>query len=294
MLNGVALILMSYKFLIKMKIKAFASANISCFFKIVENSDPRWMGSLGLGFTLNEGVTVAVAKAHETKVFFNDKIINLPPVKRVLSSLTTESINVYITSVLPLGSGFGLSGASALATAYAVNKLLNLYKSEGELAIIAHTAEVISKTGLGDVANQYFGGMVVKFKPSSYFNAEKIPLTDLPIYCKYFSKIDTALVLSDEQLKNKINQAADTALMKLQKLLEQKEKITLAEILKLSKKFAVNSDLLQDPEVIKTIEEIEKNEGHASMIMLGNAVMSDMPFAGATKYIISDSPAHLL
>ena len=35
------------------------------------------------------------------------------------------------------------------------------------------------------------------------------------------------------------------------------------------------------------IEKIEEQNGHASMIMLGNAVMSDIPFEGATKYIIS-------
>jgi len=275
-------------------IQAFAPANISCFFKIVENPDPRWMGSLGLGFTLDVGVIVGVEKAKTSEILFNGNPIDLPAVKKTLLSLTTEPVSVHINSDLPLGSGFGLSGASALATAYAVNKLLNLYKSEGELAIIAHTAEVVSKTGLGDVTNQHLGGVVAKFKPSSHFDAEKIALTDLPIYCRYLSKIDTADVLSDKELKTKINLAADTALAELQNLLQQKEKINLAEILKISKKFAADSGLLKDIEVVSSIEEIEKNGGHASMIMLGNAVMSDIPFNGATKYFISDTPAHLL
>ena len=61
-------------------------------------------------------------------------------------------------SSLPLGYWFGISGASALATAYALNRLLKLKKSNKELAIIAHIAEVESKTGLGDVTNQYYWG----------------------------------------------------------------------------------------------------------------------------------------
>lgn len=275
-----------------MQVQAFAPANISCLFKIVNDPDPRWRGSLGLGFTLDAGVTVGVEKAAQTQIFFNKKSIHFPTVEKVVTTLTKEPIKINITSSLPLGSGFGLSGACSLATAYALNKLLNLKKTNLALAILAHTAEVEKQTGLGDVTNQYFGGLLAKFKPSSHFVVEKIPFTGKPIYCKYFSKLSTEAVLTDAKLKERLNLAADICLTKLQHLLQGQ--VTLAQILDLSLDFANNSGLLQDKEVLAIIKIIKNQGGHASMIMLGNAVMSDIPFAGATKYLISDTSAHLL
>ena len=49
-----------------------------------------------------------------------------------------------------------------------------------------------------------------------------------------------------------------------------------------------------DEKVISTIKEIEKTGGHASMIMLGNAIFSDTPFANSLHLKISNIPAHLL
>ena len=46
----------------------------------------------------------------------------------VIRELTNEPVKVEIEDQLPSGAGFGISGASALATAYALNKLLNLKK----------------------------------------------------------------------------------------------------------------------------------------------------------------------
>ena len=67
------------------KARAFAPANISCVFKIYEHKDPRWMGSYGVGFTLNEGVVIKVSRSKRNKIFFNNKPINFPAVKLILS-----------------------------------------------------------------------------------------------------------------------------------------------------------------------------------------------------------------
>ncbi len=274
--------------------KAFAPANISCIFKIYERKNPRWMGSYGLGFTLNEGVIVQVSKAKRTEVVFNNESINLPTVKSVVGKLTKENIRIYIKSKLPLGCGFGLSGASALATAYAVNKLLNLKESKKELAIIAHIAEVENKTGLGDVVNQFYGGFCLKLKPSSYFIVKKIPINNVNVYCEYFSKILTKSIITNPKLKDKINKAASIALDKIKNLLNKNNNIKFNQIIKISKEFAVNSNLLKDKKTIETIKNIEKNNGDATMIMLGNAVFSDKPFSRAIRLKISDKGAYLL
>ena len=274
--------------------KAFAPANISCIFRIYKHKNPRWMGSYGIGFTLDEGVIAEASKAKKNWVFYNNRTISFPTVISVINRLTKEKIRVRIKSKLPLGCGFGLSGASTLAAAYAINGLLKLKKTKKELAIIAHIAEVENKSGLGDVVNQYYGGFCLKLKPSSHFIVRKIPINNTYVYCKYYGKISTKAVITNKKLKDKINNAAKEALSKIQQLLQVNKNIQFRAIIKISKEFAVNSGLLRDKQAIETIKNIEKNNGNASMIMLGNAVFSDKKFEGASKFRISDRGAHLL
>ena len=224
---------------------------------------------------------------------FNEVSIIFPTVLSVINKLTKQKLRIYIKSKLPLGCGFGLSGASALASAYAINDLLGLKKSNKELAIIAHTAEVENRTGLGDVVNQYYGGFCLKLKPSSYFKVKKLPINDADVYCKYFSRISTKSVITNKKLKNKINETSSTALNNIKKIIKN-DGIKFGDIIKISKEFAINSGLLKDKNTIKAIKKIGKNNGDASMIMLGNAVFSDKPFNGAIKFKISDEGAHLL
>lgn len=272
---------------------AFAPANISLFFSISDHKNPRWRGSYGCGFTLKEGVTVTVKETKKTAILFNKKKILFPPVAAIIQKLTNKPVRVEITSELALGCGFGISGASTLATAYAINKLLHLKKSKKQLVILSHTAEVESGTGLGDVANQYFGGVLAKFVPSSRFIVKKIDMSGIPVYWTSISKLSTKSVITNAEKKEHINSAGNVALEKLKKLMERKS-LSLSEIFTIAKEFAENSGLLENTKVRKTIEQIEKTSGHASMIILGNAVISDMPFAGSRKTYISNNPARLL
>src|SRR3989338_2543287 len=290
--------------------KAFAPGNISCIFVIKKTKKPEKSGSLGMGFTVNKGVFVTIRKINNYKKFiknkinikniknnkniihFNNKKINFPTVDSVIEKLSDERVVVYIKSELPLGYGFGISGAAALATAYALNKLLNLKKSKKELAIIAHIAEVENSTGLGDVINQYFGGFLVKYESSYKFKAARLPIKNKAVYCKYFSPIETKKIISDEKIKNRINNAGIRALNKIKVLNENN--LDFKNLIKISKEFSISSGLLKNKKVIKTVKEIEKNNGNASMIMLGNAVFSDIKFKGSEKLIIKDKGAYLL
>ncbi|MBI3027566.1 hypothetical protein HYY70_05640 [Candidatus Woesearchaeota archaeon] len=274
--------------------KAFAPANISCIFKVYEHKSSRWMGSYGLGFTLDEGVIVSASTAKRTEVAFNNKPIGFATVKNVIKSLTKENLRVHINSRIPLGCGFGLSGASALATAYAANELLGLEKSKKELAVAAHIAEVECKTGLGDVVNQFYGGFCLKLKPSSHFIIEKLPINGINVYCRCFGRISTKSIITNQELKNKISDAASMSLNKIEHMKNSRKQINFREIIKISKEFAVNSRLLKNKKVAGTIMGIEKNNGSASMIMLGNAVFSDTHFKGSLKLRVSDNGAKLL
>lgn len=289
--------------------KAFSPGNISCIFVIRKNKNPAKSGSLGIGFTVNKGATVEIKKMNAHKVinnkikkaantgnkniiYFNNKKINFPTVNSVIEKLTKEKFVVNIKSELPLGAGFGLSGASALATAYALGEILKLKKSKKELALIAHIAEVENLTGLGDVINQYYGGFLIKHKPSYMFKAEKLPIKNKTVHYRYFNRLDTKKVISNKKIRNKINKAGLKSLNKVKKL--EKYNINLENLVKISKEFAVESGLLKNNKVKNIIKKIEDNNGNASMIMLGNAVFSDKKFKGSKKIIIRDKGAHLL
>lgn len=297
-------------------IKAFAPANISLIFQTFEHTNPRFKGSFGLGFTVNEGVYVTASKAKKTEIFFNDQKINLPTVENVIRKLlekysssersesrsnikqkfstsSNSNIKIDISSKLPLGCGFGISGAATLATAFAVNKLFTLNKSDKQLAILAHTAEVEEQTGLGDVINQFFGGFLLKTKPSSYFVVNKLPINNIPIYYKVFGEIKTKSIISNSKQLEKINKIGVLSLKQIENLIAQKN-ASLPKILDISKEFAIKSGLLKQEELITMINKIEQQKGHATMIMLGNSLLSDMPFEGCKKLIISKNKACLL
>ena len=268
--------------------KAFAPGNLSCVFKIIPHPEPTKMHSLGMGFTITEGVVVTVSQnSNQTDVHFNDGAIDFPTVVSVVQKLTSQPMKVEIESSLPLGCGFGLSGAASLATTYALNTLLGLGKSEEELAMIAHVAEVENRTGLGDVCAQYHGGCLVKLKRGYPLAAERLPIPAQPIYYRYFSSIQTKTILESAERRERINSAADETLRALEKLTKS-DTVDFNACIQLSKQFSLNSGLLEDTGVKETIREIEEAGGVASMIMLGNAVFSTHPFEGATKTTLSE------
>ncbi|MFQ6042734.1 MAG: pantoate kinase [Candidatus Poribacteria bacterium] len=266
--------------------RAFAPGNISCMFKIIPHEDPTRMHSLGMGFTVKEGATVTVSQDSKISVLFNGDEICFPTVVSVVQKLTPQPMRIEIVSPLPLGCGFGLSGASALATAYALNKLLGLGKSEKDLAMTAHVAEVENLTGLGDICAQYHGGCLVKLRVGHPLAARRLPIPEQPVYYRYFGLIRTKEVLGNAAQKERINRAADAALRGIEELMKSNS-INFNECIKVSKSFALNSGLLKDRRVQRVIQQIENENGFASMIMLGNAVFSTQPFAGAKETMLS-------
>lgn len=272
----------------------WAPGNISLLFKVMPDPLPAKMGSLGAGFTVNEGAAVTVSQAIKTTISYNNEPIILPTVIQVVEKMTAEPLTIAITSSLPLGSGFGISGAAALATAYAVNALLNVKKKPLELAIIAHTAEVQNKTGLGDVGNQWHGGCCVKFVTSALFQMERLPFTGTTVYVRSWGKIPTPEILSNATLLKTIDAAGDQVLAGLKKQIHTPS-FSFADLLDMSNIFTRESGLISyAPHAQKIIQKIKNGGGHAAMIILGDAVVSDTHFEGATKLVIAERGVTLL
>ncbi len=266
---------------------AWAPGNISGVFKVIPHEDPARMHSLGLGFTVREGATVSLRRGGGI-ITFNGEEIEFPTVAALLDRIAAgRPLAAEIETPLPLSSGFGLSGASSLAAAYAANALLDLGLSERALATAAHVAEVENLTGLGDVCAQYHGGCLVKLVAGDPLAAQRMPLSPgAPIHYRYFGPIRTRDILSDPERRQRINDAADEALAALADLREAPS-LDLGRVIRESRAFAAGSGLMAHEGVLAAVEEVTRGGGEASMIMLGNAVFSDVPFPGSTETALS-------
>tara|TARA_B100000945_G_scaffold124399_1_gene98826 strand:+ start:1091 stop:1906 length:816 start_codon:yes stop_codon:yes gene_type:complete len=130
---------------------SFAPGHISLTFAIHSHRDPIKMGSTGLGIVLPQGVYCSIVdekrKKNDNIIFVENQITEDPVVTRAIELLGygNKGLSIYLRRDLPIGSGFGISGASALAAC------LELDKNLQNCTLAAHQAEIEYKTGLGDV-----------------------------------------------------------------------------------------------------------------------------------------------
>jgi pantoate kinase len=236
--------------------EAFVPGHVTGFFTVDrDESDPTKTGSRGAGLTLSDGVTVRVRPAEETTVYLDDASVDIGSVERVLDALDVTA-TVLLETDLPLGSGFGVSGAAALGTALAGNREFRCELSENELVTIAHGAEVQAGTGLGDVVAQARGGVPVRLDGLPFVaRVEYLPLGEL----------STEEVLTGDT--DAVTRAGEKALSRVV------GEPTLASFVYASRAFARDADLLT-PQVREVIEDVSAADGQASMAMLGETVFA--------------------
>ncbi|MCC6023050.1 MAG: hypothetical protein LM560_08100 [Desulfurococcaceae archaeon] len=135
--------------------------HITGFWYVVESYNPVFTGSLGAGITLDPPA-IAEEGNYNCDLVINDECVVSPVIitARKLAQVSSDS-GVSLRSKAMLGNGYGLSAASVLAyliikTDYTLNKA----------SITAHVAEVLNKTGYGDVIAEFYGGgLVLRTQP---------------------------------------------------------------------------------------------------------------------------------
>lgn len=274
---------------------AFCPANISLIFETYDAEPPHGRGSLGVGITLDKGVTARVSRltagsetaamtgpeaAAGSEVIVAGKHWEFPTVRSVLAELTTEPLRVELDAAFPFGCGFGMSGASALSTAFAVDALLGLKLDRHTLGMTAHRAEVDNATGLGDVGGQFNGGIMIKTKRHEPLLVENLPLTATTLHYRIHGPISTAEVINSREKLLHINRAGHAAMAEIR---EAGSTLTLEQLFQISHQFATNSHLLQSPAVAADIASAAAAGHAATMIMLGEAVVSTGSFPGSTQ-----------
>ncbi|WP_416838868.1 pantoate kinase [Haloferax sp. DFSO52] len=244
---------------------AFVPGHITGFFSAHPDDDPAIAGSRGAGVTLSHGVTVTVEPAAETVVTLGGETLEMEPVSSVLQRLGVTA-SVHAESELPLGSGFGLSGAMSLGTALAANTVFSCERSENELVTVAHESEVEAGTGLGDVVAQARGGLPIRIDPGApgHNRMDGIPARPHIEYVT-FGGLSTADILGGDTTT--LTAAGETALDALM------ERPTVDRFLSESRQFARDANLLTD-RVETAIEDVHAAGGDAAMAMLGETVFA--------------------
>ncbi len=200
---------------------AFSPCHITGFFQILDQpSDPLHVGSRGAGVSLSHGVKTKVKfrKAAETstRIIINGSITNSAEVsKQVLDAFASrlegsEEFQIIVEHhvPLPIGAGFGTSGAAALGLALALNEAFNLGMSKTEAAQLAHKAEVSCKTGLGTVIAEAAGGLEIRIRPGApgIGQIRQVPVSkDYRVVCLNFNTLPTKKFLADEKTRQRIN-----------------------------------------------------------------------------------------
>lgn len=256
-----------------MKAIAFAPGHISGFFQPIYHHNIYQTGSRGAGVNLDKGCIAEVELVSGPFLQLNCTINGINKsssvVKTAVKSLIGSRkliIDIKLKNYLPISQGFGMSAASAISATLAIAQLLNLPRIEAIKA--AHYAEVTLKTGLGDVAAANIGGIEIREKPGipPWGKLHKIKSKEKIVICVIDSTLSTKKILSDEKMKDKINQIGKDCTDQL--ILNP----TIDYFFQLSKKFAIQTNLIKT-RVLDAIDAVEPY-GMASMCMLGNSVFA--------------------
>ena len=269
---------------------AFAPAHITGFFATLSDPGPVKAGSVGCGLCLETGVTARVTtgttdtpgttsttgipdiRGSGALIRLNGEQIDLPTVDYVIESLlgTKHSrLVVDLMADVPLGYGFGVSGAAALATALAVNTDSVQGLTMEHAAVVAHCADVVNRTGMGDVAGQYTGGLVTRTAAGApgVGVVEMVPVDAIEVSWVCLGEISTPSVLDDEKTMERINILGQRALKALLR------RPGLEHFMSLSRDFAFGTGLVS-PGAADAIEAVEASGGLASMAMLGDTIFA--------------------
>jgi len=263
--------------------RAFSPCHITGFFQILDQStDSLYAGSKGAGVSLSQGITTVVkaknALKNSLQVRINGSASNSAEIsKNVVSMFLScfkeiENFEITVDHYLevPIGAGFGTSGAAALSLALALNNVFGLGMSKVEAAQIAHVAEVKCKTGLGTVIAETFGGLEIRIKPGAPGIGEikHVPVPkDYAVACLTFDSLSTKKFLTNEKMRKRINVFGGKLVDKLV------EEPNITNFMNFSRQFAEHVGLITE-KVRRILHAADNANFICSMPMFGESIFT--------------------
>lgn len=254
-------------------ISAFCPAHITCFFEPAESTDILSKGSRGAGIRLSEGTKVSISENRSSRIEITmDSLPSEAPITRKLLEMAApgRGFDVIVENSLPVGQGFGMSAAGAIAVALCAGEIEGF--DDQEAYRLAHRAEVIMGGGLGDVSG-IMGDtpqpvrVVPGLPPIGKVIGTGIDLGELSV-AVLGPKVSTSKVLNDQSKYRSICEAGRFA---VDEYIKRPSKSSLYSI---SNEFSNNAGL-ESSEVHKAISTLKSMGIRSGMCMLGNSIFID-------------------
>ena len=277
-----------------MEATAFCPAHITGFFKAhLEGHENNLenLGSMGAGFSINQGVTTRVKIETKDNQGSNFKITthgyqsDKTDVSQYvlneflkLGEFSEKFFDIEHNISVPVGYGLGSSGAVALSLSFALDQALETKLEKTMIGQIAHNAEVNCKTGLGDVLASYHGGFEIRVKPGApgIGHVEKIPTDKISIIMICFSPIST-----NKFIKERLSQINGLGGKMVNQLLESKDYDHFQDM---SLEFAKYVDVMT-PRMQKIVKELSENEIKCGIALFGETIFSMVPQKEESKVL---------
>jgi pantoate kinase len=216
--------------------------------------------SLGISFATADGVVADVSPADRTRIALDGERTGFEPIELLLEDLGVTA-DVALEASVPVGCGFGASGAATLSAALAADAEFGLDRTRDALVEAAHRAEVAAGTGLGDVFIQARGGLSWNVGGGVTRRA-----VDATVAYESAGGIPTGDVLGDEATMARIREAGEAALA------EFDPEAGLAPLFDRGWEFARETGLVTDW-VTDAVGRVRSAGGAATMAMVGETVV---------------------
>ena len=264
---------------------AFCPAHVTGFFKaeLEENTSLENLGSQGAGFSIKKGVKTIVRARKKTKYDITNFHLNILGyqtdnvqvsefvIKKFLDLVGPDvfvDVDHHIT--VPVGYGLGCSGAVALSLGLALNQALDTGLSKEQVGLIAHEAEIICKTGLGDVLASFYGGFEIRTKSGApgHGIVKKIKSGNHTAVIICFSPISTKRFITERlHLINGLGGRMVTKLERSKNIIEFQD---------MSLEFAKYVNVIT-PKMTRVIKDLNKNGINCGVALFGETIFSLVP-----------------
>ena len=255
---------------------AFSPGHVTGFFSIHPHENPLRHGSTGAGFSLSEGTVTTLRSAGSDQVYMNGNRLDGAPVSRAVLRLfreatgSTRTWEVFHETSLPIGCGFGTSGAGALSLALALDAAEGAPLGRTGSAILAHRAELEVGTGLGTVLGETYGGFEVRTEPGAPGTGKVVNLPyedDLRAAFLVFGPRATPTLLGDNRVRAAVSREGETL---RQRLLDRPG---IREFLDLSWNFGRQAGLVP-PRLAAIQDQLAAVGTVAPMLMFGDGLFT--------------------
>ncbi len=248
--------------------RAYCPGHITCFFHPVRSGDVMSSGSRGVGIKTSKGAFVDVEERSDGKVVavMDGSEQDCRVTKLVAERLAPGvGLDITIENGLPVGQGFGMSAAGAIAVGMCLCQMYDI--DEKEAFIAAHVSEIEGGGGRGDVSGIMCEGAVPIRCSAGLPPWGKVIDSHLRVDLKVAvlgDPLNTGEILGNGEISKKISEIGPGCVD------DFCSDMTEDNLFRLSRKFSKGTGL----ETCRISDVLDRLEGRSGMCMLGHSVFT--------------------